>query len=59
MDSLVDRDPADETWPHHSATPDTGLCERPYCDDAALPGEEFCADCLREILALEEELIGE
>lgn len=55
---IIDRDPSDETtWQNHQVTPETGLCDRPYCDDLALPGEEYCRDCLREIMTWEAEII--
>lgn len=60
MNPIVGRDPGDETtWPHHTASPETGLCERPYCDDVALPGEEFCRECLRDIFTMELDLFEE
>lgn len=37
---------------------ETGLCARPWCEDAALPNEEFCADCLADVLAIEDQLLG-
>lgn len=28
--------------------PETGLCVNEWCQDAALPDDEFCAECLLE-----------
>lgn len=49
----------ESTWQKHDTTPETGLCARPWCDDAALPGEEYCKECLFEVLAIESEIMGD
>lgn len=41
---LVNRDPGDET--EHA---DDGLCFNPWCDDAALPDNDLCRECLMEV----------
>lgn len=36
--------------------PGTGLCANPWCQDAALPDDEFCGNCLLEVEAMLAEL---
>ncbi len=31
---------------------EAGLCTRHWCDDAALPDEEYCRDCFDELAAI-------
>lgn len=35
------------------------LCASPYCADLALPGEDWCHDCLREMRLLRAEHAAE
>lgn len=52
MSVIYDRDPEDENVEHL----ETGICSRPWCQDAALPDDEFCAECLLEVEAMLAEL---
>lgn len=57
LEPIVNRDPGDETDavdPHI----ETGLCVNTWCDDVALPEEEFCRDCFADALAAEAEFLG-
>lgn len=54
MEPIINRDPGDAN--DHV---ESGLCSRPWCEDAALPNEEFCRECLLDILAMEAELLGD
>ena len=47
-DFLIDQDPGDETQ-HPEAT---GLCARPWCDDAAIPDGEFCPECEGDVAVM-------
>lgn len=44
---IIDHDPDDETT-HEQHRSATGLCASEWCDDAALPGEEYCRECIAE-----------
>lgn len=55
---FVDRDPGDET-PVETHPESTGLCASPFCDDAALPGEEYCRECFAELVAWEDSMTGD
>jgi predicted amidophosphoribosyltransferase len=53
MDAIIDRDPGDEDYGKHEGGGSTGLCT--FCgDDAALPNDDICESCLREILPDED-----
>lgn len=52
MSMILDRDPGDEH-------PETGLCVNAWCENAALPDDEFCAECLLEVERILAELESE
>lgn len=41
----------------HEPHLETGLCVNTWCNDAALPDEEFCRDCYAGALEAEAELL--
>lgn len=45
------RDPGDE-----NDHPETGLCANSWCQDAALPDDEFCRECFLDVERLLAEL---
>lgn len=57
MSVIYDRDPGDEN-DYREPHVETGLCVNTWCDDAALPDEEFCRDCFASALEAEAEFLG-